>query len=253
MPALVQGTAQATLGISHLTTSRRHLARPVLRAGETTAGFQLDGFTPWVTGARHAQHVLTGATLADGRHILLLVPLDAPGVSVAEPVRLVALNASQTGPVHFDHAEVPRACLVAGPAEDVMQAATGASTGGLPTSALALGLARSALEYVEEEAERRKELIHPVEQLAAEWRAIRDQLLRLAAGEGPGTLVDLRARANSLVLRAAQMALVAAKGAGFVEGHPAGRWCREALFFLVWSCPQPVLDANLCELAGIAD
>ena len=32
----------------------------------------------------------------------------------------------------------------------------------------------------------------------------------------------------------------------------AGRWCREALFFLVWSCPQSVLSANLCELAGIA-
>jgi hypothetical protein len=26
---------------------------------------------------------------------------------------------------------------------------------------------------------------------------------------------------------------------------------REALFFLVWSCPQPVMQANLCELAGL--
>ena len=31
----------------------------------------------------------------------------------------------------------------------------------------------------------------------------------------------------------------------------AGRWCREALFFLVWSCPACVLSANLCELAGL--
>jgi hypothetical protein len=45
--------------------------------------------------------------------------------------------------------------------------------------------------------------------------------------------------------------LVAAKGTGYVVGHPAGRWCREALFFLVWSCPQPVSAANLCELAGL--
>ena len=62
---------------------------------------------------------------------------------------------------------------------------------------------------------------------------------------------DLRQRANSLVLRAAQAALMAAKGTGYVAGHPAGRWCREALFFLVWSCPQHVAHANLCELAGI--
>jgi hypothetical protein len=53
------------------------------------------------------------------------------------------------------------------------------------------------------------------------------------------------------VLRATQAALAAAKGAGYIAHHPAGRWCREALFFLVWSCPQSVLAANLCELAGI--
>jgi hypothetical protein len=52
-------------------------------------------------------------------------------------------------------------------------------------------------------------------------------------------------------LRATQAALAAAKGTGFVVGHPAGRWCREALFFLVWSCPRPVAAANLCELAGL--
>ena len=63
----------------------------------------------------------------------------------------------------------------------------------------------------------------------------------------------LRQRANSLVLRATQAALVTAKGAGYVQGHPVGRWCREALFFLVWSCSQPVVSANLCELAGIAN
>jgi hypothetical protein len=70
------------------------------------------------------------------------------------------------------------------------------------------------------------------------------------AGVGPVDKNELRSRANSLVLRATQASLVAAKGAGYLSGHPAGRWCREALFFLVWSCPQPVQDANLCELAA---
>ena len=78
---------------------------------------------------------------------------------------------------------------------------------------------------------------------------IRDR--QLAAGLGDCTNEELRSQANSLVLRATQSALVAAKGTGYVEGHPVGRWCQEALFFLVWSCPQAVLDANLCELVGI--
>jgi hypothetical protein len=55
------------------------------------------------------------------------------------------------------------------------------------------------------------------------------------------------------VLRATQAALAAAKGAGYVAGHEAGRWCREALFFLVWSCPPQVMEANLCELAGLSE
>jgi alkylation response protein AidB-like acyl-CoA dehydrogenase len=78
-----------------------------------------------------------------------------------------------------------------------------------------------------------------------------NDLLGLAGGEQPCAAEDARGRANSLALRTTQAALVAAKGAGFVAGHPAGRWCREALFFLVWSCPPSVLTANLCEFAGL--
>jgi hypothetical protein len=78
-----------------------------------------------------------------------------------------------------------------------------------------------------------------------------EDLLQLAGGVQVCTNDTLRAAANSIVLRASQAALSAAKGTGYVVGHPAGRWCREALFFLVWSCPEGVMSANLCELAGI--
>lgn len=61
LPDLVAGKSFATVGISHLTTSRRHLAKPVLRAEETADGFMIDGFSPWVTGGPFADHVLIGA------------------------------------------------------------------------------------------------------------------------------------------------------------------------------------------------
>ncbi|MFP6763945.1 MAG: hypothetical protein VB858_10010 [Planctomycetaceae bacterium] len=60
----------------------------------------------------------------------------------------------------------------------------------------------------------------------------------------------LRRKSNSLALRSTQAALAASKGAGFVSGHPAARMASEAMFFLVWSCPQPVVLANIRELAG---
>jgi hypothetical protein len=52
------------------------------------------------------------------------------------------------------------------------------------------------------------------------------------------------------VVRAAQAALTATKGAGYVTGHPVERLVRESLFFLVWSCPQAVTDAFLCDLTA---
>ena len=253
LPGLLTGDCFATVGISHLTTSRRHLARPVLRAEETVAGFTLDGFSPWVTGAVHADVVVIGATLPDGRQILLALPMDLAGISVPPAAKLVGLSASQTGAIHLDHVQIDREFLLAGPAEGVMTQGSGASTGGLQTSTLALGLAKAAIEFIEQEAAKREELVRPAASLSEECAELTDHLLRLAAGDPVCSNEALRTGANSLVLRSTQAALTTAKGTGYVADHPVGRWCREALFFLVWSCPQPVMAASLCELAGIND
>jgi alkylation response protein AidB-like acyl-CoA dehydrogenase len=256
LPGLVSGELFATVGISHLTTSRRHLGRPVLTAEETTTGFRLDGLSPWVTGAAAADAIVIAATLVDNsaptdRELLIVVPKDAAGLVVDKPMPLVGVSASCTGPVHLNGVEVTRDWLIAGPAPNVMQSGIGGSTGGYETTALAIGLAQAALDFLRAEAARRPEIQTPLDALAAEHRQLHDDLLAVVRGDAACSKESLRQRANTFVLRATQAALSAAKGTGYVVGHPAGRWCREALFFLVWSCPQPVAAANLCELAGI--
>ncbi|MBI2825841.1 MAG: acyl-CoA/acyl-ACP dehydrogenase [Planctomycetia bacterium] len=253
LPPLASGERFATVGISHLTTSRRHLARPVLAAVETDRGYALDGYSPWVTGGAHADWIVTGATLADGRQILVAVPTDLAGVTADEPARLVGLSASHTGAVRFRNVELSRDWLLAGPIENVMAGGIGANTGGLQTSTLAIGLASTAIRYLAREAEARSDLAEPAAALARDAAAAEKDLLALALGNSSCTAQDLRYRANSLALRATQAALTAAKGTGYVAGHPAGRWCREALFFLVWSCPQPVANQALCDLAGLGE
>ena len=253
LPKLLCGELFATLGISHLTTSRRHLAKPVLRAEETDEGFVLNGFSPWVTGSPFADLIVVGATLDDGRQLLAVLNTDLPGVDRPAAANLVGLSASQTGPVHCDGVLVGREWLLAGPIEEVMKQGVGAKTGGLQTSTLAIGLAEAAVSFLEGEAAKRPDLSQPTESLREECHALRSDLLAAARDEAVCSHEELRTRANSLVLRASQAALAAAKGTGYVVGHPAGRWCREALFFLVWSCPQPVMAANLCELAGLSD
>ena len=248
LPALATGGRFATVGISHLTTSRQHESRPALRATRTAAGWRLDGLCPWVTAATAATDLLVGAVLPDGGQALLMVPADR--VRLGEPLPLTALSASHTGQVFLDDVEIPADRLVRGPCEKVLTVAGDGPAGGLNTSALALGVAGAAIEHLTEQAASRDDLRPPARALRSEHEQALAALHSLAAG-GAGDAGALRAEANGLVLRASQAALSAAKGAGFVAGHPVGRWCREALFFLVWSCPQPVAHANLCELARL--
>lgn len=251
LPRLAGGAEHATVAISHLSTSRRHLGAPSVRATPTADGYTIDGCSAWVTGAERAETTVVGATLDDGREILVAVPAGSPGLTIERPARLVGLSGSRTGGLRFDRLPAPRDRLVAGPIAGVMRTG-GSGTGGLQTSTLALALADAALDFLERESLARANLVGPLTALREEWRLLEFDLLGRAAGRTDACSPDeLRTRANSLVLRSTQAALVAAKGTGYVVEHPAGRWCREALFFLVWSCPPPVTDANLCELAGL--
>jgi alkylation response protein AidB-like acyl-CoA dehydrogenase len=252
VPALLSGKTFATVAISHLTTSRRHLNRPILLAEPVADGWILSGQAPWVTGAIAADWVVTGATQPDGKQVLLAVPKTLPGLQAAPPEDLLALNASCTGVLEYQDILVERRYLLAGPTDQVLAGAAGARTGGLTTSALALGHATGPISFLEREAEQRPDLGSIAKELHTDQLRLKTELLELASGHEVCAPGDLRANANSLALRAAQAALAAAKGAGYVSGHPSGRWLREAAFFLVWSCPQPVMQANLCQFAGLA-
>jgi alkylation response protein AidB-like acyl-CoA dehydrogenase len=250
LPALCTADVFATVGISHLTTSRQHLREPAIRATRDRGGFRLSGAAPWVTGGNRADYVVTGGTCDDGRQVLVAVPTQEHGVSVNRPPRLLALNASQTGSVTLDDVLVEDRWLIAGPVEAVMKEGAGGGAGSLTTSALAAGAAAGTLQRLREECNARPDLLDIHEPLAAEQAALADDLRAAAAG-GAVSPESIRARANSLVLRAAHAYLTAAKGAGFVAGHPAERAVREATFFLVWSCPQPVQTAALREFACV--
>lgn len=247
-----------TVGISHLTTSRQHLARPAVTAVPTNKGWSLSGTVPWVTGSPQADYVVTGGTCNDGQQILAVVPTDSSGVTVEEPPRLLALNATLTGSIHLNAVAIPERYIIAGPTQQVMKQ-SGGGTGSLTTSALALGAAAGVLRRLEAETTLRTELRDVHRALDNERAAISAAMHRAAQLSEEGnssartepelSAESIRQKANSLVLRVAQAYLAASKGAGFVAGHPAERAVREAMFFLVWSCPAPVLSANLREFA----
>ncbi len=248
---IAEGSAFATVGISQLTTSRKHGPR-AMAASPTDSGHRLDGAMPWVTAAERADLLVTGGVLDDGSQMLIALPSDRPGVTIHPPMPLAALGASVTSEVICEAAEVQPEDVLAGPALDVMATPGLAGTGGLETSALAMGQARAALKALAEQAEARGDLIEPFEALAASWSRIAEGLIAAAEGRPDAPPPpSIRAEANALVLRATQAFLTARKGSGFVRDEPAQRWARQALFFLVWSCPSPVANAAIRDLAGI--
>ncbi len=252
----------ATVGISHLTTSRQHLGKPAVRAEKHGDRWLLHGCVPWVTGGQQADFIVTGGSCDDGTQVLIAVPTKAPGVTLHAAPQLLSLNGSRTGPADLDQVELPERYVLAGPVAQVMKQGLGGGTGSLTTSALALGATSGVLANFQREAAHRPDLIEIHDALAAERAEISGDMHRAARPDAPSasgtgdpalSSESIRRRANSLVLRAAQAYLAASKGAGFVAGHPAERAVREAMFFLVWSCPAPVVAANLREFACVLE
>ncbi len=251
LPRLATGELIATVAISHLSTSRQHLSRPALSAQRRPDGsYVLNGFSAWVTGGAFADYIVVGATLPDGNQILCNVPRLTPGLTTYLGQRLVALTSSCTDKIELQNVIVQPQDIVGGPALNVMQSG-GGGTGGLQTSTLAIGLASAAASYLVRQANERPEIVAATKAIETEVSELQSLLLTLA-GHRPSRLSasELRSKANSLSLRATQAALTVSKGAGFAADSEIGRWAKEALFFLVWSCPQPVLEANLEELTN---
>lgn len=241
LPRLARGEETTTVGIAQLTTSRQHLGTPALRATHRGGSWWLDGVCPWVTGADSVDTIVTGAVADDGVPVFFVVRTDAPGLSIDPPMELLALSAARTSRVAFDGVEPAAVIRPAGP--------PAARAGGLATTSLALGAARSSVDLLRREAAARGDLARIAAGFAAEADDLAARLAAAALDSTPGERDALRTAANGLVLRASQAALVASKGAGFTVGHPAERGVREAMLFLVWSCPSQVAQAVMCELA----
>lgn len=248
LPPLASGEAFLTVGLSQLTTSRQHLGPSLRAASLPSGGYRLNGEIPWVTGADQAHALIAGATLDDGRQLLLVIPRDRLLDAVDPPLPLSSLVGSRTSLVHCRNVLLDADSLLLPPTENVLGKIGG---GGLDTSCLGIGLASGAVQYIRSEVPRRPDLEPIALRFESALRDVRHRLHALAVTEAdPVETLNLRLDCTRLALRSTQAALMIAKGVGFVAPHPVQRWSRQALFFLVWSCPRPVAEGLLVELAA---
>ena len=117
---------------------------------------------------------------------------------------------------------------------------------------LAMGLCRSAMDLIaEHDSDRGRSALSRFDE---QLREVRDEVLALSQ---PGRESDaaaanarLRGACNDLALRVTHAAVTLYKGTGLLVDHPAQRLAREAMFLLVWSCPNPVIDCTVDLLSG---
>jgi len=244
LPALAANEVFSTVGIAQLTTSHQR-GRPALMAVPTESGYRLDGVIPWATGADHCDFVVSGAVCegAAPTQILFVLPTDLPGVIVEPPIPMVALSASRTTAITCAGVPLARRWILSGPKERVMGNRRKALAIG--QSFWAMGLCRSALDLIAGHDSERARQTH--QKLSDQLDMLRARVLQFCESTAPPPedAPRLRGGCNNLAVRITHAAVALYKGTALMSGHPGQRLAREAMFLLVWSCPDPVIDCTV--------
>jgi alkylation response protein AidB-like acyl-CoA dehydrogenase len=248
---LAKNEIWATVGIAQLTTSRQG-GPPALAARRVQGAYVLNGTIPWCTGVHQSQFIVAGAVLEDGQQLLLLLQRDLSGMQMGEPMAMVALTNTLTSSLQLKNVMVEDSWVMRGPAQGVLGGRRNGLT--LGQTFIATGLTQSALDLISRHDSDRARSAH--ERFSEQLTHLRKEVQDLSQ---PGRETDageanarLRGACNELALRVTHAAIAIYKGAALLQDHPAQRLAREAMFLLVWSCPNPVIDCTL-DLLSFSD
>jgi alkylation response protein AidB-like acyl-CoA dehydrogenase len=195
--------------------------------------------------------IVAGATLSDGRHILVAIDRGQPGVIPRPAMELVALRSTHTSEVRLDDVFAPHGRVLRPPAASVLNNRHTSLT--LGQTFIATGLCRSALNLIAtHDSDRGRDAHARLERQLESLRAeVRDLCQPGREADAVTANARLRGVCNDLAVRTTHTAVALFKGASLLRDHPAQRLAREAMFLLVWSCPNPVIDCTVELLTGI--
>jgi alkylation response protein AidB-like acyl-CoA dehydrogenase len=222
-------TGELRAGIA-LSAFRRD--RPHVRATRYGDGWLFDGVAPWVTGWGRNDILLTSALSDDGALVRAFIDAHPSATIGAEPLRLVAANASSTVRLTFSGHAVGREVIVT---EEPYVAPPAHDGGGRLNGSLSLGVARRCCSMIGP-SPLDDELIDRRRQLDA------------ASDE---TMAEARAAATELAMRSAAALVTHAGSGSLVVSHHAQRLARESMFLLTFGT-RPAIRAGLLRRLGAA-
>ncbi|MCF6509687.1 acyl-CoA dehydrogenase [Blastococcus sp. MG754426] len=245
LPEMVGGTL---LGAYSLSEAHAGSDVAAMRASATPAdgGWVARGEKAWVTHGGHADFYSTFLrTPADGERAISCFHLtpDLPGFGAARPEEKMGLTGSTTAAIRLDDVPVPADRLVGEPGRGMAIALGALDSGRLGISAVAVGLAQSALDVAVAYAVEREAFGRPIAEhqgvqflladMAAAVESARATYLVAARRKDAGKPFSRQASIAKLVATDAAMkvttdAVQVLGGAGYTRDHPAERYMREA-------------------------
>lgn len=265
------------------TTARRDGSGP-------DADWIIDGHKMWIGNGGIANvHVVNAVVDQDLGHkgqALFIVPGGTPGLDMVRKLDKLGCRASHTAELKFTGVRVPSENLLGG--QDKLdhklararEAVAGAKHSGSATlgtfeqtrpmvAAQALGIARAALEYVTEYANRRQAfgapiidnqgISFPLADLATgldaarllTWRASWMAATGVPFERGEGSMSKLAA--SELAVRTTERAIQTMGGYGYVKDHPVEKWYRDAKLYTIFEGTSEIQRIVIANALGAAD
>ncbi|GLZ37972.1 acyl-CoA dehydrogenase family protein [Actinokineospora sp. NBRC 105648] len=210
---------------------------PRLRVRQVSDGVVYDGEGPFVSGWGIVDVLQISGRDGDTIVHSLIDARPADGLT-AEPLALIAAQATNTVRLRFDGFHVPADRVLA--TVDHATFLANQTAGSRLNGCLALGVAERCLRLIEETGED-----EVVARLRAQGQSVRDCLD--AGLTDAVSLLAARAAGSEFALRAASALVVATGSAAVQVGHPAERLLREATFTLV-AGGRPPVRAGILDL-----
>jgi alkylation response protein AidB-like acyl-CoA dehydrogenase len=234
----------------------------------------------------HVVNAVVDEELGHRGQALFIVPGGAPGLELVRKLDKLGCRASHTAELKFDGVRVPGANLLGGEEKlehklaKAREAVAGGRRSGSATlgtfeqtrpmvAAQALGIARAALEYATEYANRREAfgapiidnqgIAFPLADLATAidaarlltWRASWMAANGVPFDRGEGSMSKLAA--SEVAVRTTERAIQTMGGWGYITDHPVEKWYRDAKLYTIFEGTSEIQRVVISNALGAAD
>jgi alkylation response protein AidB-like acyl-CoA dehydrogenase len=257
------------------------------RARRDGDGWVIDGHKIWIGNGGIANVHVVNATvdpsLGHRGQALFIVPGGTPGLQLVRKLEKLGCRASHTAELRFEGCRVPADHVLGGPdrlERRLAATSSGNGTGASSTlgafeqtrpmvAAQALGIARAALEYATEYANRREAfgapiidnqgIAFPLADLATAldaarlltWRASWMAASGVPFERGEGSMAKLAA--SEVAVKTTERAIQTMGGWGYIKDHPVEKWYRDAKLYTIFEGTSEIQRVVISNALGAAD